>query len=214
MMIKIPSFFMPIFCSCKINTAVCCCCWYRQDFYWICGLQRFLPSWGTSLVTQMVKILPAKQETWVWCWGQEYTWRREWLPTPVFLPGEFYGQRSLACYHPWDFKSQTRLSNCHFHYLHYLCSPKNPKHWVVAPKYSRCTEWVLERLINFIKVTQLIRVIVKIQKSLLSTWINEWIISTLVLLSFPLSFFSYHLPAFLYLISIFKAPWFSWWLRW
>jgi len=23
-------------------------------------------------------------------------WRREWLPTPVFLPGEFYEQRSLA----------------------------------------------------------------------------------------------------------------------
>ena len=23
-------------------------------------------------------------------------WRREWLPTPVFLPGEFHGQRSLG----------------------------------------------------------------------------------------------------------------------
>jgi len=22
-------------------------------------------------------------------------WRREWLPTPVFLPGKFHGQRSL-----------------------------------------------------------------------------------------------------------------------
>ena len=29
-------------------------------------------------------------------------WRREWLPTPVFLPGEFYGERSLAGYSPWD----------------------------------------------------------------------------------------------------------------
>ena len=27
-------------------------------------------------------------------------WRREWLPTPVFLPGEFHGQRSLAGYSP------------------------------------------------------------------------------------------------------------------
>jgi len=25
-------------------------------------------------------------------------WRREWLPTPVVLPGEFHGQRSLAAY--------------------------------------------------------------------------------------------------------------------
>ena len=28
-------------------------------------------------------------------------WRREWLPTPVFLPGEFHGQRGLAGYSPW-----------------------------------------------------------------------------------------------------------------
>ena len=26
----------------------------------------------------------------------------EWLPTPVFLLGEFHGQRSLAGYSPWD----------------------------------------------------------------------------------------------------------------
>ena len=26
--------------------------------------------------------------------------RREWLPTPAFLPGEFHGQRSLAGYSP------------------------------------------------------------------------------------------------------------------
>ena len=23
-------------------------------------------------------------------------WRKEWLPSPVFLPGEFHGQRRLA----------------------------------------------------------------------------------------------------------------------
>ena len=27
-------------------------------------------------------------------------WRRQWLSTPVFLPGEFCGQRSLAGYSP------------------------------------------------------------------------------------------------------------------
>ena len=27
-------------------------------------------------------------------------WRREWLPTPVFLLGEFYGQKSLEGYSP------------------------------------------------------------------------------------------------------------------
>ena len=37
--------------------------------------------------------------------------RREWLPTPVFLSGQFHGQRRLVCFSPWVAKSQTRLSN-------------------------------------------------------------------------------------------------------
>ena len=39
------------------------------------------------------------QETWVGSAGRskkKIPWRREWQPTPVFLPGEFHGQRSLA----------------------------------------------------------------------------------------------------------------------
>ena len=31
-------------------------------------------------------------------------WRREWLPTPVFLPGQFHGQMSLVGYSPWGHK--------------------------------------------------------------------------------------------------------------
>ena len=31
-------------------------------------------------------------------------WRRAWKPTPVFLPGESHGQRSLAGYSPWGHK--------------------------------------------------------------------------------------------------------------
>ena len=30
-----------------------------------------------------------------------FLWRREWQPTPVFLPGESHGQRSLVGYSPW-----------------------------------------------------------------------------------------------------------------
>ena len=29
-------------------------------------------------------------------------WRRKWQPTPVLLPGKFYGLRSLVGYSPWD----------------------------------------------------------------------------------------------------------------
>ena len=34
-------------------------------------------------------------------WVGKIPWRREWQPTPVFLPGESHGQRSLASYGPW-----------------------------------------------------------------------------------------------------------------
>ena len=30
--------------------------------------------------------------------GKIPPWRREWQPTPIFLPGEFHAQRSLAGY--------------------------------------------------------------------------------------------------------------------
>ena len=36
--------------------------------------------------------------------GQEDPWRRARQPTPIFLPREFHGQRSLAGYSPWGCK--------------------------------------------------------------------------------------------------------------
>ena len=53
-----------------------------------------------SLVAQMVKNLPVIQDTQVRSLDQNIPWRRAWLPIPVFLPGEFYGQRSLLGYSP------------------------------------------------------------------------------------------------------------------
>ena len=35
------------------------------------------------------------QETWFNPWVGKIPWKWKWLPTPVFLPGKFYGQRSL-----------------------------------------------------------------------------------------------------------------------
>ena len=37
-------------------------------------------------------------------WVRKIPWRREWLSTPVFLPGEFHGQRSMAGYSSWGRK--------------------------------------------------------------------------------------------------------------
>ena len=37
-------------------------------------------------------------------WVGKIPWRRLWQPTPVFLPGESHGQRSLAGYSSWGHK--------------------------------------------------------------------------------------------------------------
>ena len=51
---------------------------------------------GTSLVDQTVKNLPAVQETWVRSLGQKDPLVKGIASRPVFLPGEFHGQRSLV----------------------------------------------------------------------------------------------------------------------
>ena len=37
-------------------------------------------------------------------WVRKIPWRRKWQPTPVFLPGKSYRQRSLVGYSPWGYK--------------------------------------------------------------------------------------------------------------
>ena len=41
-------------------------------------------------------------------WVGKIPWRRAWQPTPVFLPGEPHGQRSLVGYRP---RGQTELDS-------------------------------------------------------------------------------------------------------
>ena len=52
----------------------------------------------------MVKNLPAMWRPGFDPWIRKIPWRREWLPTLVFSPGEFHGQRSLSGYSLWDHK--------------------------------------------------------------------------------------------------------------
>ena len=66
-------------------------------------LRKKLRNKWISLVAQRVKNLQWRTprfDPWVW----KIPWRRAWQPTPVFLPGEFHGQRSLLGYSPWGRK--------------------------------------------------------------------------------------------------------------
>ena len=60
---------------------------------------------GFLQVALVVKNPPANaEEMWFDPWVEKSPWRRKPQPTPVFLPGEFHGQRSLAGYSPWGRK--------------------------------------------------------------------------------------------------------------
>ena len=52
-------------------------------------------------------------------WARKIPWRRNWLPTPVFLPGEFHGQGSLVGYSPWGCK-ELDMTEEHFHMVYIL----------------------------------------------------------------------------------------------
>ena len=57
---------------------------------------------GASQVAIVVKNPPAnagrRKRLGSHLWVGKTPWRKEWHPTPVFLPGEPHGQRSLAGY--------------------------------------------------------------------------------------------------------------------
>ena len=74
---------------------------YHNSGNWFPSCFQLLES---LLVAQMVKNLPAIQETGFYLWFGKIPCRGEWQPTTVFLPGEFHGQRSLAGYSPWGGK--------------------------------------------------------------------------------------------------------------
>ena len=58
------------------------------------------------------------------CWGQYYlnwslyihSWRRQWQPTPVLLPGKSHGQRSLVGCSPWGRWELDMTKRLHFHF--------------------------------------------------------------------------------------------------
>ena len=51
-------------------------------------------------------------------WVGKIPWRRAWQPTPVFLPGESHGQRSLMGYSPQGHKESDRNEMTEHKYAH------------------------------------------------------------------------------------------------
>ena len=83
--------------------------WKSQGFQHVPHVQKrmrptkqgfWLPWW----LAQPVKNLPAVRKTRVPFLGREDPLEKGMEPTPVFLPGESHGQRSLVGYSPWCHK--------------------------------------------------------------------------------------------------------------
>ena len=75
---------------------------------------------GQSMSPVRLFVIPwtaACQASWVRSLGWEDPWRREWLTTPIFLPGESHGQRSLKGYHPWELQRIGHDWAIKFHFL-------------------------------------------------------------------------------------------------
>jgi len=82
-------------------------------------LISYMPIWGFP-GGSVVKNLPAMQKTRVQSLVRKIPWGKEWLPTPVFLPGEWVIVHGVA-------KSQTQLS-MHTHILQYKIKSFLKKH--------------------------------------------------------------------------------------
>ena len=96
-------------------------------------------------------------------WVRKIPWRRAWQPTPVFLPGESHGQRSLAGYSPQGRRVRHNRSD------------------LVCTQVRHEADWTLDQKRKTNKKTT--------KDSLGTIWDNStWILCSLILLVFLKSF--------------------------
>ena len=53
-------------------------------------------------------------------WVGKIPWSMKWKPVPIFLPGEFHGQRNLAGYSPWGCKEWDRTERLTLSLFHFM----------------------------------------------------------------------------------------------
>ena len=78
--------------------------WALTQCYWI----------ASTIVAQMVKNLPAMRESLdsVQDWVGKILWRRQWLPTPVFLPGKATVHGIKRVRHNWETNTHIHTHKC------------------------------------------------------------------------------------------------------
>ena len=69
-----------------------CICFLSLSLCFSLSLYIYIYAHGGSGVKHLSQCRRRRFNPWV----RKTPWKRKWLPTPVFLPGEFHGQRSLV----------------------------------------------------------------------------------------------------------------------
>ena len=113
-----------------LKTKILKAAWHSQREKKLLHLLKYLIStdWLTHTLNKKLLGLPwwlRQQRICLQCrrcgfdpWVRKISWRKEWLPTPVFLPEEPHGQRSLGGPSPWGRKeSDTTNAFTFFHHL-------------------------------------------------------------------------------------------------
>ena len=77
-------------------------------------------------------------------WVRKIPWRRAWQPTPVFLPGESRGQRSLVGYSPWGRKKSDWKTNTHTQVPGRELGTQDPPFWK-SVRQQHSSEWRRKR---------------------------------------------------------------------
>ena len=91
------------------NTFYMCYLIFSYCYYLLFGFP------GSSVVTSVCQQCGRPWfDPWFDPWVGEIPWRRKWQPTPVFLPGESHGQRTLVGYSPQGCKELDTTERLHF----------------------------------------------------------------------------------------------------
>ena len=93
------------------------------------GVTKHKESVKASLMVQMVKNPPQCSSPGFDPRVGQIPWRREWLPTPVFLPGKCHGQRSLVGYSPWGRRESDKTELLTYIHTHTQAHTKNLSGW-------------------------------------------------------------------------------------
>ena len=80
-----------------------------RGVYWCFGFPRWLSSKESACQSRRHSFDP---------WVGKIPWSREWLSTPVLLPGKSHGQKSLVGYSPWGWEASdtTERLSTHRHW--------------------------------------------------------------------------------------------------